>query len=97
MNEIKCPKCGEIFAIDDSGYRELVKEVKDKEFEKELKVREELLRNESAIKLERVRSELEALKKEIRQLRDNIEKILTKILESSASKARSNYSGLEMY
>ena len=39
----------------------------------------------------------EALKKEIRQLRDNIEKILTKILESSASKARSNYSGLEMY
>lgn len=64
MNEIKCPKCGEIFAIDESGYRELVREVKDKEFDKELKVREELLRRESEVELERLKAELQAVKKE---------------------------------
>ncbi|MBQ8879994.1 MAG: DUF2130 domain-containing protein [Clostridia bacterium] len=64
MNEIKCPKCGEIFAIDESGYRELVKEVKDREFDKELKVREELLRRESEVELEKLRAELRELKTE---------------------------------
>lgn len=37
MNEIKCPACGEIFQVDESGYASILKQVKDKEFEKELK------------------------------------------------------------
>ena len=37
------------------------------------------------------------LKKEVRQVRAFIEKTLTFILESTASKARTDYSGLEMY
>ena len=37
MNEIKCPKCGEFFQIDEAGYAEILKQVHDKEFEKELK------------------------------------------------------------
>lgn len=39
-NEIKCPKCGEIFQVDENYYAQLVKQVKDKEFSKELKNRE---------------------------------------------------------
>lgn len=39
-NEIKCPKCGEIFQIDENYYAQIVKQVKDKEFSKELKNRE---------------------------------------------------------
>ena len=38
-----------------------------------------------------------ALKKEIHQLKINIEKALTMFFESSASRAQTNYSGLEMY
>lgn len=38
-----------------------------------------------------------ALKKEIRQLRDRIEKALTMFFESSASQAQVKYTGLEMY
>lgn len=40
MNEIKCPNCGNVFKIDESQYYDLLKQVKDKEFEKELKERE---------------------------------------------------------
>lgn len=37
------------------------------------------------------------LREEVKKVRATIEKILTMILESSASVAKTNYSGLEMY
>lgn len=37
------------------------------------------------------------LKREIRHMKDNIEKVLTMFFESCASKAQARYSGLEMY
>lgn len=40
MQEIKCPKCGEVFAVDESGYAQIVQQVRDREFEKELNQRE---------------------------------------------------------
>ena len=43
MNEIKCPKCGEVFQIDPASYDALLQSVHNKEFEKELKSREELI------------------------------------------------------
>ena len=36
MNEIKCPKCGTVFQIDEDQYLTIVKQIKDREFEKEL-------------------------------------------------------------
>lgn len=48
MQEIKCPKCGEVFQVDESGYAAIVKQVHDKEFEKELLRKEEDFRNEKA-------------------------------------------------
>ncbi len=42
MNEIKCPKCGQVFKVDESGFAEIVKQVHDHEFEREL---EERLKN----------------------------------------------------
>lgn len=46
MQEIKCPKCGEIFQVDESGYAAIVKQVRDKEFEKEIRQREDALLSE---------------------------------------------------
>lgn len=64
MQEIKCPKCGEVFQVDESGYAAIVRQVRDKEFRKEIQDRESILeRNkEDAIKLavEKARSELQA-------------------------------------
>lgn len=36
MNEIKCPKCKTVFQINESDYESIVKQIRDKEFEKEL-------------------------------------------------------------
>ena len=40
MQEIKCPKCGEVFKVDGSGYAAIVKQVRDEEFSKELESRQ---------------------------------------------------------
>lgn len=40
MQKIKCPNCGEVFMVDESGYAQIVQQVRDKEFDKELKQRE---------------------------------------------------------
>ena len=36
MHEIKCPKCGEVFQVDESGYAELLSQVRNEAFEDEL-------------------------------------------------------------
>ena len=43
MQEIKCPNCGEVFQVDESGYAQIAQQVRDKEFEKELSRREKEL------------------------------------------------------
>ena len=41
MQEIKCPNCGQVFQVDESGYAQILQQVRDKEFEKELVRREQ--------------------------------------------------------
>lgn len=55
MQEIKCPKCGEIFQVDKSGYDSIVKQVRDKEFTAELERREAELSARQKQELELVR------------------------------------------
>lgn len=40
MQEIKCPKCGEVFQVDETGYDQIVRQVRDKEFFNEMERRE---------------------------------------------------------
>lgn len=56
MQEIKCPNCGEVFAVDETGYAQIVQQVRDKEFDKALKQREKdfLEKKESELKLIRM-------------------------------------------
>jgi hypothetical protein len=53
MNEIKCPKCGTSFKIDETGFADILKQVRDEEFNKDLKERERMFAKdkESAVKL----------------------------------------------
>ena len=53
MNELKCPKCGTIFKISENDYNSILEQVRNDEFEKELKKREELFEKEkeSSLKL----------------------------------------------
>ena len=61
MNELKCPNCGTVFQIDEVDYMSIVKQVKDKEFEKEITVREAQYKNdkEQSIKLTEAKLEKE--------------------------------------
>lgn len=40
MQEIRCPRCGEVFQVDETGYAQIAQQVRDKEFKKELERRE---------------------------------------------------------
>ena len=42
MNQIKCPHCDKSFTMDEAGYADILKQVRDKEFEKTLHERLEL-------------------------------------------------------
>ena len=65
MNEIKCPKCGEVFQVDESGYAALLKQVKDKAFEKEIQVMVELEKSKLTEKHIKERLDLEQKIKEL--------------------------------
>lgn len=66
MQEIKCPNCGEVFQVDESSYDSIAKQVRDKEFSKEIEERENLFAKEkvTAIKLAQAET-TEQLNKEL--------------------------------
>lgn len=59
MQELRCPHCGEVFQVDETGYAQLARQVRDREFDKELRRREQelLARQESELDLARLRQE----------------------------------------
>lgn len=59
MKEIKCPNCGEVFTVDESGYQQIAQQVRDAEFDKELKRREQELvsKQQSDVELMRMQQE----------------------------------------
>lgn len=69
MQEIKCPKCGEVFQVDESGYSAIVQQVRDKEFSKELKSREAQfeLEKDNAVQLAKLAIEKDLSKKLIQK------------------------------
>lgn len=84
MEKIKCPNCGENFFIDESGYSQIVKQVRDIEFEKELNERKRELnllkeRDLEIVKLE----EQKKFDKLISEKQEKIEKLEIKIKENS--------------
>ena len=59
MHEIRCPKCGEVFQVDESGYAELLSQVRNEAFEEELHKRAKELedKNKSDIKMAQMQQE----------------------------------------
>ena len=49
---IKCPKCGEVFQVDETGYAAIVKQVRDEEFHREIHERLEQFEKEKSASVE---------------------------------------------
>ncbi|WP_445360194.1 DUF2130 domain-containing protein [Microbulbifer sp. EKSA005] len=58
MNEIKCPHCQKAFKIDEAGYADIMKQVRDNEFDQELHERLELAEKEKRAALELVKEKV---------------------------------------
>ena len=88
MQEIKCPNCGEVFSIDESKYIQIVSQVRDKEFDAELKRREAELnaRKDNDLEIARLNQE----KKQEEALSEKNKQIAEKDKEISDLKAKLN-------
>ncbi len=97
MNEIKCPHCGKTFKIDEAGYADILKQVRDADFEKQLHKRLELAEQEklSAVELAKTKAANESQKAasakeaEIQELKAKLEagEVARKLAVSEALKA----------
>ena len=72
MHEIKCPNCGKVFSVDESGYAAIVSQVRDEEFHKELRERDKQFRadKEAALQLAAVTAEKDQEKTASRLLQE---------------------------
>ena len=91
MNEIICPHCNTAFKVDGSGYADILKQVRDRDFEQQLKQRLDLAEKDkqNAIELAMAKkaSELQRLESELRD-RDLKQQLAIKDAVLSAEKQR---------
>ena len=87
MNEIKCPHCGKVFQVDESGYAAILKQVRDEEFTKELNERELAIKieKESALKLANAESE-KILQKTTAEKNEEIAQLKTQLINKETEK-----------
>jgi hypothetical protein len=88
MNEIKCPHCGTVFKIDEAGYADILKQVRDRAFEQSLHERLELAERDKKAAIELAEAKVtSALEKEAAKKDTEIER-LREELKSSAELAQ---------
>ena len=90
MKELKCPKCGSIFTVDEADYASIVSQVKNAEFNEEVNRRlqelhrqhlaeqqsaEAKLEKEHQVELSKKEQEINKKELEISQLRNNLQSI----------------------
>ena len=85
MHEIKCPNCGKVFSVDDSGFAAIASQVRDESFHRELDEREKQLKNEKEASLKLAEANAERNKEQaVFELKQEIERL--KAQNTSAEK-----------
>ena len=87
MPEIKCPNCGNLFTIDQNQYDDLIREVRNDVFEKEIQQRLNIEKEklESSFKVQQMQSSNENQNK-IRELQSQIDLLKNTIANNELSK-----------
>lgn len=81
MNEIKCPQCGTVFQVDERGYADIARQVRDQEFSRQLAERERIMERERAAAVELAEQKAE------RQLQETVSGRDARIAELEAQLA----------
>ncbi len=80
MHEIVCPHCGKAFKIDEAGYADILKQVRDKEFARQLHERLELAEQEKRAAVELAQAKVAAeLQKDTAAKDATIQKLQAKL------------------
>ena len=73
MNEIKCPNCQKVFQVDESGYAQIIQQVRNNEFQNELSRREKELKEKQSQDIEMMRlKEQTSFEKELQEIKEQI-------------------------
>ena len=84
---IECPKCHEVFQVDEAGYAAIVKQIRDKEFSKELKERETQFEKDKESALQVVKLEAEKIfQDKLSEKEKEIAELLSKLETEKLSK-----------
>ena len=87
MNKIKCPKCGEVFSIDEADYAKILSQVKNEEFDKELSRREREILEKSKLTAEVAKqNDAKAYDKRIAELEAKLREQQSKIENAETEK-----------
>jgi hypothetical protein len=84
MRDIKCPHCVKVFNLDDAGYADILKQIRDREFEEQLNARLQLLKLQNEVKEQELKKEYEGKLKDrddtIERLKDLKARLSTKMV-----------------
>ena len=86
MNEIICPHCDKAFKIDEAGYADILKQVRDHQFEKEIHERLERAQEDKNNALQLVKQEAASTVQTIQAAKDlEIERLKSQLREKETS------------
>ena len=88
MQEIKCPNCGKMFQVDETGYAQILQQVRDQEFEKELGRREQELIDNAISALTKIRENLVKSENHLNTANNKLEDVSIKKLTKNAPTVR---------
>lgn len=84
MKEIKCPNCGKTFNLDEAGYADILNQVRNEAFDKELNQRLSIAEQEKKSAVELAETKVASEKDKISAMKDNEIERLKAELKSSA-------------
>lgn len=93
MRDIICPNCGKAFQVDETGYADILKQVRDEEFEKQLHERLALAEREALARVEK--AEL-AKELSIKQALDEAERSRDRAIQDLEAVRRESAAALEL-
>lgn len=87
MNEIRCPHCGQVFTVDESGYAAIVQQVRNHEFDEAIREREQAMQREKEQAVQLAQEKLAAQnQRELGQKDAEISKLNLQVQEALSQK-----------